>query len=105
MFQISGLEYSGQVLPLKAGSRIFIYTDGIFECVNSGGRMLGISGVRSFFEENKHESPENFELKMKQLLKTYSVDPDRIDDTTYILADIKRDDQILFFISQHRGGL
>ena len=76
-------------MPLKTGSRIFIYTDGIFERVISGGRMLGISGVRPFFEENKHEWPENFELKMKHLFKTYSVDPDRIDDTTYILADLK----------------
>jgi serine phosphatase RsbU (regulator of sigma subunit) len=83
------LKYSEQVLPPKTGSRIFIYTDGIFERVNSGGRKLGISGVRSFFEENKHESPKNSELKMKHLLITYSVDPDRIDDTTYILADIK----------------
>jgi sigma-B regulation protein RsbU (phosphoserine phosphatase) len=89
MGQLTGLKYSEQVLPLKTGSRIFIYTDGIFECVNSGGRMLGISGVRSFFEENKHESPENFERKMKHLLKTYSGDPDRNDDTTYILADLK----------------
>jgi sigma-B regulation protein RsbU (phosphoserine phosphatase) len=87
--QFKGLNYSEQLLPLVPGSRIFLYTDGIYECVNLKGKMLGISGIRSFFEENKAEPPDNFEREMKQLLETYSVDPERIDDTTYILADIK----------------
>jgi len=87
--QFKGLNYSEQLLPLIPGSRIFIYTDGIYECVNLKGKMLGISGIKTFFKENRDEPPENFEKRMKQLLETYSVDPERIDDTTYILADIK----------------
>lgn len=92
MGQFGGLNYSEQLLPLKIGSRIFLYTDGIYECVNSGGKMLGISGIKAFFRENSHESPEIFEYKMKHLLKAYSDDPDRIDDTTYILADLIQDE-------------
>ncbi|UCC80881.1 MAG: SpoIIE family protein phosphatase [Candidatus Zixiibacteriota bacterium] len=87
--QFKGLNYSEQTLPLIPGSRIFLYTDGIYECVDLRGKMLGISGVRTFFKENKSEPPENFNKKMKQLLKDFSSDPDRIDDTTYILADLK----------------
>lgn len=87
--QFKGLNYSEQTLPLVPGSRIFLYTDGIYECVNFEGKMLGISGIRTFFKENKAQPPENFEKRMKQLLETYSVDPERIDDTTYILADIR----------------
>lgn len=87
--QFEGLNYSEQTLPLIPGSRIFLYTDGIFECVDSRGKMLGISGVRTFFMENRAEPPENFNKKMKRLLKDFSSDPDRIDDTTYILADLK----------------
>ena len=87
--QFKGLNYSEQVLSLIPGSRIFLYTDGIYECVDARGRMLGISGIRSFFDKNKNETPADFERKVKNLLKTYSVDPDRIDDTTYILGDLK----------------
>jgi len=87
--QFKGLNYSEQISPLIPGSRIFLYTDGIYECVDLRGKMLRVSGVRAFFKENKTERPENFEKKMKQLLEAYSFDPERIDDTTYILADIK----------------
>lgn len=87
--QFQGLEYKEQILPLVPGSRMFLYTDGIFECVDNQGNMLGISGIRSFFEKHVNDTPEVFESEIKKLMIEYSVDPERIDDTTYILVDFK----------------
>ncbi len=88
MGQFEGFRYSEEIVPLKRGSRIFLYTDGAFESLNSSGKMLGISGLKQFFEENRKESPETFLDKITELLKSYGSDPDRIDDTTLLIADV-----------------
>lgn len=87
--QFEGLEYTEQVLPMLPGTRIFLYTDGVFECVDGRGRMLGLSGLKKFFEKHHRSSPENFLRFMSEKQEEYSVDPDRIDDTTYIIADMR----------------
>lgn len=87
--QFEGLDYSEQVVPMVPGTRIFLYTDGVFECVDARGRMLGLSGLKGFFEKYHRSPPEDFLSYMSEKLKKYSVDPDRIDDTTYIIADTK----------------
>jgi sigma-B regulation protein RsbU (phosphoserine phosphatase) len=87
--QFEGLNYTEQVLPMQPGTRIFLYTDGLFECVDARGRMLGISGLKNFFEKHHRSSPENFLRFMSDKQKEYNVDPDRIDDTTYIIADTR----------------
>ncbi len=87
--QFEGLKYTEQVLPMQPGTRIFLYTDGVFECVDRKGQMLGLSGLKKFFEKHHRSSPEDFLRFMAEQLKEYSVDPDRIDDTTYIVADTR----------------
>lgn len=87
--QFEGLDYSEQVVPMVPGTRIFLYTDGVFECVDARGRMLGLSGLKGFFKKYHRNSPEDFLSYMFEKLKEYSVDPDRIDDTTYIIADTR----------------
>jgi len=88
--QFPGMKYVEQTIPLIPGSRIFIYTDGAFECVDNSGKMLGLRGLRDFFEKNHRLPTETFIDKLTAMLDNYSADPDWIDDTTYLLAEIKR---------------
>ena len=87
--QFEGLKYTEQVVPMLPGTRIFLYTDGVFECVDGRGQMLGLSGLKGFFEKHHRNSPEEFLRLMSEKHKEYSVDPDRIDDTTYVIADTR----------------
>ncbi len=87
--QFEGLKYTEQVLPMQPGTRIFLYTDGVFEGVDGKGQMLGLSGLKEFFEKHHRSSPEDFLRFMSEEQKEYNVDPDRIDDTTYIVADTR----------------
>ena len=38
-------------MPLRAGERILIYTDGLTENFNFNGEMLGVDGLRSIFRD------------------------------------------------------
>ncbi|MEE9554826.1 MAG: GAF domain-containing SpoIIE family protein phosphatase [candidate division Zixibacteria bacterium] len=87
--QFDDLKYTEQTLPVSPNSKIFLYTDGAFECVDKNGKMLGLDGLRKFYKNNHHLPGETFINKMTEMLSKYSVDPDWIDDTTYLLAEIK----------------
>lgn len=87
--QFNGLKYIEQTLPITPGSKLFLYTDGAFECVDKNGKMLGLGGLRKFYEKNQHLSLDKFIDKITEMLGEYSADPDWIDDTTYLLAEIK----------------
>jgi len=38
-------EFETHVMPMQTGSRLYLYSDGVTECRNPGGDMLGISGL------------------------------------------------------------
>jgi phosphoserine phosphatase RsbU/P len=86
--QFDSLEFREEVLPLMPGMRLFLYTDGAFECFDRKGRMFGLSGLRNFFAENSFRSSEDFISNMLRILDRYSANPQAIDDTTLLLADI-----------------
>ncbi len=88
--QFDYLEFSQETLTLLPGSRLFLYTDGAFECVNGEGRMLGLAKLRKFFADYCQATPQQFIGKMLSILHEYSADPSSVDDTTFLLADVRR---------------
>jgi phosphoserine phosphatase RsbU/P len=88
--QFDDLKYEEEVLPLEPGVRLFLYTDGAFECTNLQGRMLGLAKLREFFADHCNSSSRSFIGNLLALLEQYSEDPTGVDDTTFLLADVKR---------------
>lgn len=86
--QFPNIAFEETHLPIEVGDRVYIFTDGIFECVNSKNEMLGLDKARQFMLENSDLPWPNFLEKLKQLLTAYSYDPGRIDDTTLMLVEI-----------------
>jgi phosphoserine phosphatase RsbU/P len=86
--QFDTLEFREEVLPLMPGMRLFLYTDGAFECFDRKGRMFGLAGLRSFFAENCFRTADELIANMLVVLDKYSANPQAIDDTTLLLADI-----------------
>jgi sigma-B regulation protein RsbU (phosphoserine phosphatase) len=87
--QFNGLEYSEERHPLESGARLFLYTDGAFECSDSRGKMLGLASLRDFFAANCHLPAGEFVENLHRILDSYSYDQSNIDDTTFLLADVK----------------
>jgi phosphoserine phosphatase RsbU/P len=52
--------YSSVELPLKAGDRILLYTDGIPETANPAGVEFGTDGFKQFLETEQSTSADNF---------------------------------------------
>jgi sigma-B regulation protein RsbU (phosphoserine phosphatase) len=88
--QFTGLDYIEKETEIKVGDRLILYTDGIFECVNAKGEMLGLDKARKFFINYQKGGWNNFVENLKKLLKEYSFDISRVDDTTLLMIEIKR---------------
>jgi sigma-B regulation protein RsbU (phosphoserine phosphatase) len=88
--QFDNLEFQQECHPLVNGSRLFLYTDGAFECADEHGKMLGLASLRRFFAGESHLSSERFIAHLREILDRYSCSESNIDDTTYLLADVRR---------------
>ena len=87
--QFSDVEYKENVTDLKSGDKLFVYTDGLFECADINDEMLGLSGLLKFLLAYSETPWDEFTQEIKDLLKKYSYDPGRIDDTTLVKIEVK----------------
>ena len=88
--QFPDAKFTEKISDLNIGDRLIIFTDGIFECVNSNGDMLGLEKALSFFREHQKSSWEKFVKDLNDLLLEYSFDQGRVDDTTLLLVEVKK---------------
>ena len=88
--QFTGLTFTEKKTEIKAGDRLILYTDGIFECVNAKGEMLGLEKTRQFFIKYQKGGWDKFADNLKKLIKEYSYDISRVDDTTLLMIEIKK---------------
>lgn len=81
-------EFISDKIDLQAGDRLFVYTDGAVEIINSEGDELGRDGLsRIIIEEQKNSSGMNFIKNIEKRILEYSSDMTFSDDVT--LAEIE----------------
>jgi len=88
--QFSDINYKEKTTELKPGDRLVVFTDGMFECVNSKGEMLGLTELSKFLTTFSETPWDEFAPKLKDLLREYSYDPGRVDDTTLVKIEVNR---------------
>ena len=88
--QFDYMEFFEDCQPLVLGQRLFLYTDGAYECVNDHKEMLGLSGLKEIFKKYGSGTTEGFMEQLNLTLSQFSSDPERIDDTTYLIADVRQ---------------
>lgn len=84
-----GLMYNNQKLQLYPGDRIFLYTDGVTESINTKEELFGEERLINFF--NKHKALNNKELLMllKQDIVDFAEGEDQFDDITMLIFEYK----------------
>ena len=80
--------YTSVDLPLKAGDRILLYTDGIPETTNPAGVEFGTDGFRQFLEAEQSTSADDFANRLLEELSRWSArrGTEELDDDITIVA-------------------
>src|SRR5271154_764726 len=80
--------YNSVVLPLKAGDRVLLYTDGIPETTNPAGIEFGTDGFRQFLEAEQSTSADHFADQLLEELSRWSARKatEELDDDITIVA-------------------
>ncbi len=80
--------YTSVDLPLKAGDRILLYTDGIPETTNPAGVEFGTDGFRQFLEAEHSTSADDFANRLLEELSHWSArrGTEELDDDITIVA-------------------
>ncbi|HEX3472234.1 MAG TPA: SpoIIE family protein phosphatase [Silvibacterium sp.] len=86
--------YSSVELPLKAGNRVLLYTDGIPETANPAGVEFGMDAFRQFLETNQSTSADHFADRLLEELSCWSDrgSPEDLDDDMTMVAIYAKSD-------------
>lgn len=82
--------YRVTTMPLMAGDRLILYTDGIIEATNASGQLFGDGSFKAFIESHAHASAEDFADRLHQQLLQWSGKPigeSLDDDLTLVVVD------------------
>src|SRR5271168_5104800 len=86
--------YSSLELPLNAGDRVLLYTDGIPETTNPVGVEFGTDCFRRFLEAEQSTSADQFADRLLEALSRWSArgsDEEMDDDITMVAIHVKSD--------------
>jgi len=85
--------YTSVELPLKAGDRILLYTDGIPETANPAGVEFGTDRFRQFLETEQNTSADRFADQLLEEISRWSArgsTEDLDDDITIVAIQVKK---------------
>lgn len=83
---IRGLSYGSIVLSVSPGDRLFAFTDGLIEEVNSSGEEFGTARLATAFADSKHADPADVMAEIALTLRHFSNTSVRRDDYCAVLA-------------------
>ena len=80
-----GIPYTGQSLKLEKGDKLFLYTDGIPEAMNTNEEEYSEDRMFEFFKSNSDLSPEKFIDAIVEDVKEHVGTADQSDDITCLI--------------------
>ena len=86
---VPGVRYTEYQLHLKAGSRLFLYTDGLPEAVDENEQMFGIERALKALNEAKEGTPREVVEHVGEAVTNYAGSAPQFDDTTMLCLDYK----------------
>ncbi|MBN2640295.1 MAG: SpoIIE family protein phosphatase [Victivallales bacterium] len=83
------VEYHQETLTLKHGDRLFLYTDGVTEQINSGEEEFGSERLLTSLERFGKDIPEELAGHIYGQLKEFQGDSPQYDDITMLILDYR----------------
>lgn len=82
-------EYEQYELPVKAGTKIFVYTDGVTEANNEKEELFGEERLKNSIGSHAAENPQSMVKHVKNEVFSYMGEAAQFDDVTMLCLEIK----------------
>lgn len=84
-----GIRYTDYELQLERGSKLFVYTDGVPEATDAGGRMFGMDRLLRALVEAENETPQRILAHMRESIDAFVGEAAQFDDITMLCLEFK----------------
>ena len=89
-----GVNYNEYELTLMPGSKLFLYTDGIPEAINTHEEMFGTDRMLDALNAEPSASPEKILLNVRKSVDGFVGDAEPFDDLTMLCVEYKGSDRM-----------
>ena len=86
---MDGVKYRDYTLSLAPGSKLFVYTDGLTEAVNSSLEQFGAQRILEALHQREDGTPEEILAAMNGAVKTFIGEEPQFDDLTMLCVEYK----------------
>ena len=86
---MAGVPYKDYELHLTPGSRLFVYTDGVPEAINTREEMFGTERTLRALNGNVDAEPSELLRNVSNAMKVFTEDTEQFDDTTMLVLDYR----------------
>ena len=86
---MDGTRYKEYEIILSPGSKLFVYTDGIPEATDAGGRFFGIDGLLNALNGNRDGSPGEILQNVRLEVDKFVGNAEQFDDLTMLCLEYK----------------
>ncbi len=89
---LEGMKYKDYEIRLEPGSKIFVYTDGVAEAVNSDNSMFGMDRLLSVLNDSKDCDPLHTLRNVERSVNKFAGETEQFDDLTMLCLHYKGTD-------------
>ncbi len=88
---MDGIRYKEYEVQLKAGAKLFLYTDGVPEATNAEGVMFGTERMLAALNEDPEAAPEQILKNVRRAVDGFVKDAEQFDDLTMLCLEYKEE--------------
>ena len=94
---LKNYEYQNNEIKLSKGDKIFLYTDGVTDAINSDNKKYGIDNLLKLLNDNKDKSVNDLINLVKEGINMHSKGCEQFDDITMLCVELndKKDKNII----------
>ena len=84
---MDGVKYREYQIMLEAGSKLFVYTDGVPEATDAEDKMFGTDRMLQVLNRELNASPEQIVQNVKEGVDVFVKDAEQFDDLTMLCLE------------------
>jgi len=85
---ISNTQYKDMSTKIENDDLLFLFTDGLSECMNDSSKQYGEERIENILKRNKNKTSKQIIDDIKKDVDLFSSEPTRRDDTTFIMIKL-----------------